>query len=875
MGTKLKGTEIVKNSFLILLVLIVGIRSAQAIPIGNGVEFFPEFVGIGNINPTSRLTVNGSTLIQNGALSLQALREEPVSPANSATIFVDSNNKLFFKSSIHTAPFRLDIDQTASSVLVAPDGSPNPAVAVDNNGLLKIFNGAQMFQSTRVPRGSVTILHGTDAPIGVPSHDSFRLRQDSFFFGGTQDAVIFEKTDADSLVDGGFAFVNTGSSGVPSLAMSIRGSGKVGIGIAQPTKELDVLGQVQSTRGFVGNGRELINLDATALRGNLTNANISATRISSGALPNGVTLPATQISSGALPSGVTLPATQISSGALPSGVTINASQITGSINATVDNGGVVGLSPDAIVFADSTGNKITNDATKVSLLSSTGNVGIGLANPTEKLEVAGKIKSSTGFIGDGSQVTNISAANIVGNLSPAAKTNSLYVLDGRVNPELTLSADGMVNVYNGLRMYNKPFRVLRGTTPILYGTDNPSGAPSHNSFRIAQDTSYFTGANPGDAVIFEKTSNQSTVKGGFVFVNTASSGVPSLAMTIRGTGNVGIGVVDPTEKLEVAGKIKSSTGFIGDGSQITNVAAANISGNLTNANIPATRITAGALPSGITLPATQITAGNLPSGVNLPGSQITGNIPAASVSGNLTAANIAATRITAGALPSGVTLPATQLTSGSLPAGITLPATQLTGIVDNGIVGGLSANAIVFADSTGNKITNDTTKISLSGSNVGVGIASPAAKLDVTGEVKIGNTSLACSSTTAGALRYNSSSKIIEFCDGVSWKNMLSNAQAPGQWFGVTGGSTNCATFCSGLNPSRSNVQDADGARCVSAEVKSVTAVASGIAIPAYGSLPRTGLNTAPDTANPVFCYNNPQVKDYDTTDLTVGCFCR
>lgn len=51
----------------------------------------------------------------------------------------------------------------------------------------------------------------------------------------------------------------------------------------------------------------------------------------------------------------------------------------------------------------------------------------------------------------------------------------------------------------------------------------------------------------------------------------------------------------------------------------------------------------------------------------------------------------------------------------------------------------------------------------------GIGTASPAATLHVNGEAIIGNTSLACSGTTEGALRYNSSSSKIEYCDGASW----------------------------------------------------------------------------------------------------------
>lgn len=56
-----------------------------------------------------------------------------------------------------------------------------------------------------------------------------------------------------------------------------------------------------------------------------------------------------------------------------------------------------------------------------------------------------------------------------------------------------------------------------------------------------------------------------------------------------------------------------------------------------------------------------------------------------------------------------------------------------------------------------------------------LGLRSPSAKLDVEGEIKIGITSptpLACSATTAGALRYNGTSRIMEYCDSTAWRNM-------------------------------------------------------------------------------------------------------
>ena len=64
----------------------------------------------------------------------------------------------------------------------------------------------------------------------------------------------------------------------------------------------------------------------------------------------------------------------------------------------------------------------------------------------------------------------------------------------------------------------------------------------------------------------------------------------------------------------------------------------------------------------------------------------------------------------------------------------------------------------------GNAIFND---------NVGIGTSNPQVKLDVNGEVRIGNTGIACTSNIEGSKRYNSVDKVMEYCDGISWKAIV------------------------------------------------------------------------------------------------------
>ena len=54
--------------------------------------------------------------------------------------------------------------------------------------------------------------------------------------------------------------------------------------------------------------------------------------------------------------------------------------------------------------------------------------------------------------------------------------------------------------------------------------------------------------------------------------------------------------------------------------------------------------------------------------------------------------------------------------------------------------------------------------------NVGIGVNPPVAKLDVNGEIKIGNSGLICDGNTPGAMRYNVDR--VEFCDGSTWRSV-------------------------------------------------------------------------------------------------------
>ncbi len=56
--------------------------------------------------------------------------------------------------------------------------------------------------------------------------------------------------------------------------------------------------------------------------------------------------------------------------------------------------------------------------------------------------------------------------------------------------------------------------------------------------------------------------------------------------------------------------------------------------------------------------------------------------------------------------------------------------------------------------------------------NVGIGTSTPTEMLDVNGGIKVGTTINTCQAENEGTMRYDSTNKVMEFCDATSWKPM-------------------------------------------------------------------------------------------------------
>jgi hypothetical protein len=242
-------------------------------------------------------------------------------------------------------------------------------------------------------------------------------------------------------------------------------------------------------------------------------------------------------------------------------------------------------------------------------ISSSGNVGIGIMSPTQKLEVGGNIKLSGGGSGlifaDGSSMTTAggggatpSGNSVVNAINDPA--TSVTINDNRLSGNVARL--NSANNWTGANTFN-------GDQSIT-GNISATGSVSAGTLSVDANTLQVTGDShrvgigaqtPGfnlhvsdsgnTGLRVENATNGGTLAsfGGSGDFSIDAVGVNGGRLIVKEGGNVGVGTNNPGDKLSVAGTVSASGGFkFADGSvQTTAVGDTYTSFRTINLEIPA------------------------------------------------------------------------------------------------------------------------------------------------------------------------------------------------------------------------------------------------------------------------------------------------
>ncbi|MCX6880010.1 MAG: tail fiber domain-containing protein [Verrucomicrobia bacterium] len=356
----------------------------------------------------------------------------------------------------------------------------------------------------------------------IQFHDgTISLYVSSLLNGGGQvagDPVTFYQTLG--LSDSSF-IVYTGAG---TERVRVDSVGNVGIGTSGPQEKLDINGTVKAT-SFKGNGSALTDITpSSAAGGDL-----------SGTYPN-PTL-ANNAASLSKVSGGLIWSANNNVGITPYNTPTAALDVMSNdgdpvLDLVMGVGG--GESPIFRVFMD--GPK--TDSTLGFTINRNGNVGIGTAIPTAKLDVTGDIKATNVFTGQVTATKFLGDGSSLGGVAPASgSTNYVAKAGDTMTGALNLPPNGL-NVGGG-QLYLANGNVGIGTFPSvlldIHGRDTNSVL---DIIKGIGDS-----ASPIFRVFGDGPKTDST-----------------LVFTIVRNGNVGIGTATPQSKLDVAGQVRSSAG---------------------------------------------------------------------------------------------------------------------------------------------------------------------------------------------------------------------------------------------------------------------------------------------------------------------------
>ncbi|MBA4150817.1 MAG: tail fiber domain-containing protein [Verrucomicrobia bacterium] len=361
--------------------------------------------------------------------------------------------------------------------------------------------------------------------------------------------------------DSGFSSIDLvlGSQlvGVASEALRITSAGNIGIGTNAPTEKLEVRGNVRASGTFIGDGSGLTNLNLpnlTSVDDALLSANVALRSGGNSFSGDQIVTSGIFIGDGSGLTNLNLPIlTSVDDALLSANVALRSGgnsfsgdQIVTSGTFIGDGSGLTNLNLPNLTSVDDTllstnvalrtgGNTFTGNQ-----IITNGNVGIGTATPGTRLTVAtpessygiehtdGTRRLSTFLAGDGAWL---------GTTSPDPL--HFYVNDG--SNALTINTNGRVGI--GTTNPGKALQIGESTTGsegmIRLTSRTSSGGPVGRTWDIG----------------VPQTGDIATGNGYSFVINDTGLGTNSQFLVQWGTGNVGIGTNNPSQRLHVVGNI--------------------------------------------------------------------------------------------------------------------------------------------------------------------------------------------------------------------------------------------------------------------------------------------------------------------------------
>ncbi|MFC1546679.1 beta strand repeat-containing protein [bacterium] len=350
----------------------------------------------------------------------------------------------------------------------------------------------------------------------------------------------------------------------------IHDGGNIGIGTDNPAFKLDVAGSIHISTGafYFADGSSMTTAGISSAQTISNNTDISITADadsnSSGEIQfntNG-TEKMVVLNDGNVGIGITAPnyklevngSIRFASGSLyfPDGSSMSTANI-GSASSISNN-------QDIYLTADSDVNNIgeiqfNSNGTEKMVILNNGNVGIGIAVPTQLLDVAGNINAVngtfSGTLSAASADTGLGAHELYAMDQDVQTTDTVTFADAVIANTLSAGTltDGTISITNGILSSGNSVQADIGNFNELF-VSSITGKPNiYIQSNINMDSKNLTAQIVTVSTISALNSN------GLYLVDDADNGI-----FIQDGGNIGIGTDNPVYRLDVNGAIRLSSG---------------------------------------------------------------------------------------------------------------------------------------------------------------------------------------------------------------------------------------------------------------------------------------------------------------------------